>query len=465
MLTPTFASAYKAVAFKEPGRVVRSLIPQYFDRLEPLRNWLLDAPDVAPNVRAIAASPHVWSSTLTETRQYHSTRTSPSARWKIAQNITARVLRTPDFASLPNAPRFDGGSVNMNALLKARVVTAYVGKMQLDYLNGDKPVTRPYIHIKNMVPVFGRDRGTMRQWLQWAEDFGLLFCDTKPEEGSPGKWIARPLKTDEARLSRTENDIAAALTGATGEVLDEGVWEHFAATLILNVGHPAWHQKPRTMQGPNDWWTLLQLHTGAPRMSEKQEALYVRITSLSDLDGLLTDDGRKAREAREAKRAVEREHRTAETRRSRERNDTAWEKLQQRLGWPGVTKGNLVAWVTETVEELASWPEPLASDIRKVLGPAVSGTFATAPDLPDALKVLAEAPESLALANLHGHLGWDSVTADTLFEWTQSLILALIEAPDILASSIRTTLLALIPPRFPDAPTVEASLNLLKGAA
>lgn len=467
MLSPTFASAYEDVKHKSSGRLVRSLIPLFFDTLEPLRLWLADNPSVNSRVRAIASNPTRWKQTVASSRKHHAARTSPSARRAVGANVAARVLRTPDFDKLPNAPRMKNGRINFNALLKARAVTAYVGKMQLEMQRGPKPVTRPRIHIKNMVPVFNRDRGTMREWLRYAEDFGLLYCVKPPEKGKEGKWIAKPLvKGVDAPATATETAIAAALAGVTDDVLADGVWDNFAADLILSVGHTYWYQGPPTKSGPTEWWTLLQLHTGAPRKSDDDEGLYARFTSIADLDAAVTPEGRKARQDREDKRAIERVARKEDIDESRKPSDRVWRNLREKLDWEKVTDATLVEWTQATVDRVSKWPDDLASDIRSHLADSIlPGKFARSTNLTAALHILRLAGMTPAERNLVERLGWESVTEPGLVEWTQSTILRLVSAPDELASSIRSTLIAAIPRRYSPTSNVEAALTLLKGAA
>lgn len=466
MLSPTFASAYNDVKHKEPGRVVLTLMPQFFDKLEQLNIWLTDTDnDVSPGVRRIASNPVEWKRLVLKSKKHNAARTSPSARRRVGESIAARVLREPDFDKLPNAPRMDDGRINFNALLKARAAAAWVGMIQLKLRQGPKPVVIPRINIKNMVPSFNRDRGTLRIWLQYATDFGLIECHKKPTKGNEGEWTVTPLvKGVDAPLTSTETAVAAALAGITDEVLADGIWENFAADLILNVGHDYWHQKPGKL-GPVEWWTLLQLHTGAPRKSDEEEALYACFTSIADLDAAVTPEAREARKVRDAAREVERAERAKTTREKREKDARVWKNLREKLGWNDVTEDTLVEWAAVTRARLTYAPEETANDIRAQLALSLPRKWSRSINLTAALAELSNVTADRVELNLRSKLGWLDVTEPQLVEWTQSTILRLASAPLDLASSIRSTLVTAIPYRYPPSENVSAALNLLEGAA
>ncbi len=478
----TFASAYNKVAHRSSAAsIVATLIPQFFDELVPLREFLTSDPMVARNVARFALSDRIWARSVASSRSHHAARSSLSAAGALAESAVARVLRPLDTHKLALVPvtfrGAPGGRPDTDAVLKARAVTAWVAKLQLAEFDSDRPNTYPHISMKNAGEAFLATPKAVREWFRFAVMFGMLHEQDAPRPRQAAHYGVKLLtKKQRATLTPDERAIAAALT--PGEVVPE----HPAAMLLFSVDHEAWWQKRRSLSGAQDWWAALQVAANRPtdEVSEADErrAAQLAIRGVADIDALVTPEGRARQEAYEAARAIEREESTAYFRDLREKNAATWSIIRERLDWTECTDETLLDWTHEALARLSAaneraWAsgdgpgaDARAVAVRDSLTWRIRDKFKLAPDLRDALRALHVSALTRAERNLRDVLGWGTVSADQLVEKAQETVLRLVSAPDDLAADIRRTLIGAIPRRYPhDASAVAEALTILKGAA
>lgn len=482
MPAQSFASAYNKVAHRSSAAsIVATLIPQFFDELVPLREFLIGDPMVSRHVARFASSDRIWSRSVASSRSHHAARSSLSAAGALAESAVARVLRPLDARKLALVPTtFRGapeGRPDTDAILKARAVTAWVAKLQLAEFETERPNTYPHISMKNAGEAFLVTPKAVREWFRYAVMFGMLHEQDAPRPRQAAHYGVKLLtEKQRAALTADEQAVAAALTPG------ETAAAHPAALLLLSIDHEAWWQRKRSLSGGQDWWAALQVAANRPtaEVSEADErrAARLAIRSIADIDELVTPEGRARREAYEAARAIEREESTAYFRDLRGKNTATWNIIRERLDWAECTDESLLDWTREALNRLSAaneraWAsgdgpgaDARAVAVRDSLTWRIRDKFKLAPDLRDALHALHVSALTRAERNLRDRLGWGTVSADQLVVKAQDTVLQLVSAPDDLAADIRRTLIDAIPRRYPHAPeAVSEALTILKGAA
>ncbi|KQM36841.1 hypothetical protein ASE56_10530 [Microbacterium sp. Leaf203] len=386
-----------------------------------------------------------------------------------------RIIRPATQAQLDALPRIDKddpeAGPNLDALLKCRLVSAFVLERQLEYFGVH---VFPYIHMSNAGPLFMVGRDTIREWFRWATDARFLHQSQAPARRTPGKWNVRKLDQHDAPLTLAESLLVEALVAHDTS--------HPAVLLLLHSTHAAWSQKKRSMKGFEDWWAALQVAADRPTAevlkSDERRAARLNIRTLADIEALVTPEGRALYDERQAQRAEEREASNAWFAGIGEKNTDAWTIIRERLDWADCTEETLLDWTSEALNRLASanernWAsgdgrgaDARAVAVRDSLTWRIREKFKFAPDLAAALHALRVSALTRAERNIRDRLGWGTVSADQLVEKAQETVLRLVSAPDDLAADIRRTLIDAIPRRYPhDASAVAEALIILKGAA
>lgn len=482
MPAQSFASAYNKVAHRtSAASIVATLIPQFFNQLVPLREFLISHPMVAPNVARFASSDRIWSRSVASSRSHHAARSSLSARRALSESAVARIVRPLDARMLALVPTTfrdaPDGRPDMDAVLKARVITAWVAKLQLAAFGSTRPSTYPHISMKNAGEAFAVTPKAVREWFRYAVLFGMLHEQDAPRPRQAAHYGVK-LLTEKQRASLTAEELTIATALTPGEVFVE----HPAVTLLLSVDHVAWWQKKRSFEGARSWWAALQVAANRPTSevaeADERRAARLGIHTLHDIDALVTPEGRARHDAHKAARAVEREGATAYFASLRESNAANWSIIRERLDWADCTEETLLDWTREALNRLASanegaWAsgdgraaDARAVAVRESLTWRIRDKFKLAPDLSAALHALRVSALTRAERNIRDRLGWDTVSADQLVEKAQETVLRLVSAPDDLAADIRRTLIDAIPRRYPhDVSAVAEALIILKGAA
>lgn len=376
MTEPSYVATYERIArFKTPRALVLTLIPQHLDKLEPLRKFLAEDPRTLDSgVRTIASNLGAWNRHVNEARTYRSSRTSPEARRAICDAIVTRVLRTPH------------GATDDAYMTRARMVTALIGLHQLRALAWDEPVTRPYIHLRNLAAILGTDPGgkTAKRRIDDAVKRRMLVCVELSAKRRPGKWVVRPLGKRDAPLTPVEGAISEALAGPQGDAFEKrGIWNSVAADILLQSEHPLFHYDRQF--GAEAWLAVLRAEARLNTQTPEREALAYRIRNASSLDVLLSAEAAEAHALRQIERDAEKLAEKASTVASREGSDLVWRYLHGRFDWRSVTDATLPEWTAQTLarvdaalnaegltEDQLAELTVLASSIRPTLTKAIS---------------------------------------------------------------------------------------------
>jgi hypothetical protein len=477
MPTPVFTAAYKKVEDRDSYMsMLGTLLPQWESETDSLRDDIRETPGVNSELVALANDDARWIRAVASSRTHRAARSSLPAAVAIAESAV-RILRPATQAQLDALPRVDkddpDSGPHPDALLKCRLVTAFVLQRQLEHFGVN---VFPYIHMENVAPLFMVSRDTIRDWFRWATDAKFLYQQQAPARRNPGKWNVRNLDKNDAPLTAAESQLVEALVARD--------MSHPGVLLLLNVTHMAWSQKKRSMKGFEDWWAALQVAANRPtaEVSEADErrAAQLGIRTLADIEALVTPEGRARYEARQEKRAREREASNAWHAGTDERNADAWSIIRERLGWTECTTETLLPWTREALTRLAeanaaAWATPDAGpqmDERvSAARESLSWRFSTgrefklAPDLAATLGLLRDSALTQAERDL-ARMGWQRLAADEVVSKVLDTVLLLASAPTERAAAARSTLSTAIVRWFPHAPeVVSEATNILKGAA
>jgi hypothetical protein len=368
MTTPTFAATLKSVEHKTPGAAVLSMLNLYNTEVPELRQFLRTDSEVPAPIRTIASSTSRWNRLLNKSVAWRSPDSLPARRLALARSIVVRVLRTPravfdaDRAKNIGNPNWterpadwDGGASFTNV----RMLTALVGLHQLLWLDiEDKPTSTPYTNLRHFaVPLNLAPEGkSVKARLVGATALGSLRQERPSAKRQCGVWLVRSLNDRRGADPVTGKHVAyfwpkdAPLTAAEEAVavaLAEGDLSNFAAALLLNADHLAFHYGELSAAA---WWTLLRFAAEpfTPRLSMSNERLVHRVTSVASLDTFVSDEAR-------ARHAAKLSARTEEaTKNTREVKLTGL--VYSHLAFDSLTPANVDSWQDVALASLRAIP-------------------------------------------------------------------------------------------------------------
>ncbi len=125
-------------------------------------------------------------------------------------------------------PDDPGSGPNFDALLKARLASAFVLNQQLEHFGVN---VFPHIYMSNAAPLFMVGRDTVREWFRWATDARFLHQSQAPAARLPGHWNVRKLDEHDAPLTPAESLLVEALSLVTCRIR--------RPLLLLNATHAA----------------------------------------------------------------------------------------------------------------------------------------------------------------------------------------------------------------------------------
>lgn len=385
----SFATTMKDAVKLSPERCVLHMMHKHNKQMTDLRRYLTTDPTVPIPVRSLTASTAHWRRLHAAALKWSSPDSLPARALDICRATVVRVLRTPDSVFdddratakrkakaaggrpedyMPKRPDgWDGGLRHTHL----RMLTAAVGVRQLRSLLGPTEVGRPMVHLRNVALAFNLapEGKSVKDRLDKAAERGLLVETRAPQKRNPGIWVVRTVgdrsRGDEryfwpkdARLSEAEEAIAQAMF--------EGDESNWAAALILNVEHLAFHYGSLS---PADWWLSLRVAAdpSTPRLSDREEAQLFRVRSLADLDAQVSDEARGEFEFRSTLREEEKRQAVADMEASREATDAAWSNIRSHLRWDSLPSRSESLLDSEAVRKrIASWLGTAVDVLRRV---------------------------------------------------------------------------------------------------
>lgn len=379
MTTPTFAASLSAVEHKEPGAAVLSMMNRHNTEVPELRQYLRTNSEVPAPIRTRAKSTSRWNRLLSKSDAWRSPDSLPARRLALARSIVVRVLRTPrsvfdaDRAKNIGNPNWterpvdwDGGASFTNV----RMLTALIGLHQLFWLDvEDKPTSTPYTNLRHFAVALNLapEGKSVKARLDNATALGSLRRERPSAKRQCGVWLVRSLNDRRGIDPVTGKHVAyfwpkdAPLTAAEDAVavaLAEGDLSNFAAALLLNADHPAFHYGELGAAG---WWTLLRFAAEpfTPRLSNDDERLVHRVTSVASLDTFVSAEAREQHAAKLSARTAEAAKNT------REVKLTAL--VYKYLAFDLLTESNVDVWQRNALASLLAIPPERQHAIPELL--------------------------------------------------------------------------------------------------
>lgn len=385
----SFATTMKDAVKLPAERCVLHMMHKHNKQMTDLRHYLKKHPTVPIPVRSIAASTSHWRRLHSAALTWSSPDSLPARALDICRATVIRVLRTPDSVFdddrakaerkaaaeggraedyMPKRPEGWDGALTHTRL---RMLTAAVGVRQLRSLLGPNEIDRPMVHLRNIALAFNLapEGKSVKDRLNKAEARGLLVEVRAPEKRKSGIWVVRAVGDrshgdkryhwpKDAPLSATEEAIAQAMF--------EGDESNWAAALILNAEHLAFHYGALS---DADWWLLLRVAAdpSTPRLSDRNEALAYRVRSVADLEAQVSDEARGEFAFRSTLREEEKRDTVAGITAHRSTADAAWNNIRSRLNWESLpSRADSLADSTEVRDRIGSWAQSALGILRSL---------------------------------------------------------------------------------------------------
>lgn len=385
-----FATTMKDAVKLPAERCVLHMMHKHNKQMTDLRRYLTTHPTVPIPVRSIAASTSHWRRLHSAALTWSSPDSLPARALDICRATVVRILRTPDSVFdddrakaerkaaaeggrpedyMPKRPEGWDGALTHTRL---RMLTAAVGVRQLRSLLGPNEIDRPMVHLRNMALAFNLapEGKSVKDRLNKAVARGLLVEARAPEKRKSGIWIVRSVgdrSGGEKRYYWPRDAPLSATEEAIAQAMFEGDESNWAAALILNAEHLAFHYGALS---DADWWLRLRVaaNPSTPLGSDRVEAQLHRVRSVADLEAQVSEAARGEFAFRSTLREEEKRDTVAGITAYRSTTDVAWNIIRNRLNWESLPSPvESLADSSEVRGRIGSWAQSALSVLLSLL--------------------------------------------------------------------------------------------------